>query len=107
MADQVFAEGIYFNLPRRGAPTFVVGSLSLNVDKVIQFLQQHRKDDGYVNCDIKLGRNGNPYVSLDTYVRGQAQRSNTQQTKQDDWSSSTTDGVDYPTDEIDPDSISF
>ena len=51
--ETVFADGIYFDRPREGAPTFVKGRLSIQVDKAIAFLNQHKNEKGYVNLDLK------------------------------------------------------
>ena len=69
MADKKeYASGCYFNDPHERAPEFVVGRISVNVQKFIGWLeQQETSDKGYVNLNVKRGRDGKPYVELDTW----------------------------------------
>ena len=66
MSDKIFADG--FNFDRReNAPDFVVGRLSVKVEKAKEFLDAHKNDRGYVNMNIKKSQNGNYYCELDTW----------------------------------------
>lgn len=67
MSDTKFAEGFYFDDPRQAAPDWVVGKMSVQVAKAVAFLQANANEKGYVNLDIKRGKNGKPYVALDTW----------------------------------------
>lgn len=68
MADKIFAEGLYFNDPRDGAPEFIVGSLAVLKDKFSAWLSRQEVDHkGYVKLDVKRGREGNIYVELNTW----------------------------------------
>ena len=62
----IFAKGLYYNLPTGNAPDFVRGKLSINVSEFMQFLQQNEKD-GKIKLDLKVGKNGKGYASLDTW----------------------------------------
>jgi len=65
--EKVFADGFSFRKPSPEAPEFVVGRLSLKVDDAINFVNQHKNANGWINLSIMIGRSGNPYVELDTY----------------------------------------
>lgn len=62
-----FAEGIYFNLPREGAPEYVKGSVSFKVADAVAFLQKHENKGGYVNIDLKVSQAGKAYAELNSW----------------------------------------
>ena len=66
MADKTFAEGFTFSR-RENQPSFVVGRLSCNVTKAIEFLTAHADERGWVNMNIKQSQKGTDYVELDTW----------------------------------------
>jgi hypothetical protein len=69
MSDKiVFASGAYFDRNDK-APDFVVGRLSVNVDKFVAWLaEQERSEKGYVNMQVLRKRDGSGYyVALDTW----------------------------------------
>lgn len=66
MADKIFANGCVFK-KREGAPEFVIGSLGIKVDDFKKFLDEHVKNNGWVDLDILTSKEGKPYVSLNTY----------------------------------------
>jgi len=63
----IFAEGIYFNKPREGAPDFVKGKIALQPEKLYQWSKQYTNDKGYVNIDLKKSKEGKLYLQLNTY----------------------------------------
>ena len=65
----IFANGVYFNLPHRDAPDFVLGSMSVKPEKFIEWIQQQEVNEyGYVRMKVLMPREGDkPYVCLDTY----------------------------------------
>ena len=65
--EKIFADGFSFKR-REDAPDFVVGQLGVKVADATAFLKKHAKENGWVDLNILLGRSGNPYVELDTYV---------------------------------------
>lgn len=67
MAEKVFADGFYFER-RENAPDFVVGRVSVKVNKAVEFLQAHVNDRGYVNMNILRSRDGGHYIELDQWV---------------------------------------
>lgn len=68
MSDKVFAEGLFYNPPRDGAPDYVLGSLSVVPDKFAEWIGNQPVDGkGYVRLSIKMGKSGKAYVELDTW----------------------------------------
>jgi len=37
-------------------------------DKAIAFINEHANDKGYVNLDMLMGKSGEPYLKLNTFV---------------------------------------
>lgn len=66
MTDKIFAQGIFFER-RDSAPDYVIGSLSFKVSEAIAFLETYRTNAGYVNCDIKVSKEGKKYVELNQW----------------------------------------
>lgn len=64
--EKVFANGFSFKR-RESAPDFVIGNISVKVDEAIEFLNQNKKADGWVNLNILKSQNGKPYIELDTW----------------------------------------
>ena len=64
--EKVFIKGLIFKAPRAKAPSFVKGSLSIKVEELVQFLQEHSKN-GWVNINLKEAKNGKYYAELDTW----------------------------------------
>ena len=59
MADKVYANGIWGDPPRDGAPDFVVGNLSIIPARFIEWLQQQTPNEkGYVRLDILTRKEG-------------------------------------------------
>ena len=102
MADIIFAEGASYERRTDKMPEFIVGRLSFNVDKFVEFLQQHRNDRGYVNLDIKTSKTGREYLSLNVWKKPEALTEKTVQK-----STITHEPIDYPTEEINPEDIPF
>jgi hypothetical protein len=68
MSEKVFAEGIFFDKAREGAPEFVKGSVSFRVDDAVKFLQTHKSEKGYVNLDLLKSKGGKLYLALNTWT---------------------------------------
>ena len=68
MADKekLFVKGMIFKAPRGNAPDYIKGSLSIKVEELVPFLQEHEKN-GWVNVDLKESRGGKYYAELDTW----------------------------------------
>lgn len=65
--ETIFADGLIYNKPHEKAPEFVKGSLSIKVDEFVAFLQKHKKDDGWVNIDMKKSKQGKLYFALNDW----------------------------------------
>ena len=72
--DKVFVNGMIAKR-NANAPEWALVNLSLKVDELIAFLQQHN-NNGWVNVKVNRGQTGNIYAELDTW------RPNTQQAPQ-------------------------
>lgn len=48
------------------APEFVLCNLSLKVEELITFMQQHQ-DNGWVNIDVKRSKQGKVFAALNTW----------------------------------------
>jgi len=66
--ETIFPDGFIFKKPREGAPQFVKGSMSVKVDEFIQFLRKH-SNNGWVNMDLLVSKNGKLYTKLNTYTK--------------------------------------
>lgn len=69
MTDKIFADGLFFKRPSDKAPKFIIGNLSVNIEKFTKFIQEQQTEKGWVNLDIKESRNGTIYIELNTYKR--------------------------------------
>ena len=74
MSDKDFAEGIYFNDKHERAPDFVLGSISLQPSRFIEWLRaQPVSEKGYVRLSVLRSKAGKPYVVLDTWEPGKGE----------------------------------
>jgi len=69
--DKVFVNGM---IAKRNpnAPEWALVNLSMKVDEMIAFLQQHN-NNGWVNVKVNRGQSGNVYAELDTWKPQQQQ----------------------------------
>ena len=68
MAEKEFPKGIYFNKPRENAPSFVLGSIALNLAGIDRDqLNEKKNDKWYVYIDVLDGKDGKPYCAFNTY----------------------------------------
>ena len=68
MTETVFADGFFFEKPKEGAPEYVKGRVSINVEKAIAFINANKNDAGYVNLDLlKSKEGGKLYFKLNTW----------------------------------------
>jgi hypothetical protein len=65
-SEKVFADGFLFKR-NESAPDFIVGNLSMDAKKAIEFINAHEKN-GWVNLKIKKSVSGKYYLELDTWV---------------------------------------
>lgn len=68
MSNKNYASGLYYNHPRKGAPDFVVGAISIHVERLEEWLKTVKANDaGYINIDVLEGKE-KPYCVLNEYV---------------------------------------
>ena len=68
-----YANGIYFNQPHPNAPEFVIGSLSINKQKFLEWLEREKANDkGYIKLDVLNGREDEPYITVNEYGKNEA-----------------------------------
>jgi len=61
--DKQYISGLYANAPHEKAPDFVKASLSIQVERFIEWLsEQETSEKGYVKIDILEGREGTYYA---------------------------------------------
>jgi len=63
--DKVFVGGMIVKKPDN-APEWVLGKVSFKLKDFFEFAKQHQ-DNGWLNVDIKVSKNGKPYAELDTW----------------------------------------
>jgi len=57
---------LIYKAPREGSPDFIKGSLSIKVDELTAFLQEHQ-NNGWVNLDFKQSQKGKLYFQLNDW----------------------------------------
>lgn len=69
MDNNIFADGMFWNDKHEKAPDFVNGSVSINVDKFVEWLKNQEKNEkGYVKIDLLTSREGDKkYFKLNTF----------------------------------------
>ncbi len=69
MEDNKFAQHIYFDRPREGAPSFVKGRMSMKKEDAIKYLQTlEASDRGYVYFDLLTSKdNSKLYFKLNEF----------------------------------------
>lgn len=76
MNETPLPQGISFFPPRPNAPKFVIGTISINPEKFISYLESQRVDEkGYIKFDVQNSKAGKPYVSLNTWKPDGSKRS--------------------------------
>jgi hypothetical protein len=60
-----FPKGLYFNLPRDGAPDFVKGQVSIKVADLVEYLGKVKGE--WLNIDLKVSKDGKPYAEVNTW----------------------------------------
>jgi|ERR1035437_3993522 hypothetical protein len=124
--DKIFARGIFFDLPSDKAPTFIKGKISMKVHEAIKFMEEYQNVGGYINLDLKVSAGGKPYVELNTFKPepkpkefkpAEPRTTETAQVALDKEFDAKeakeferpkeVDGIEYPTEEINPDEIPF
>ena len=67
MADNEieFPKGLMIKKPRDGAPDFVIASISIKREELIEWLSS--KDGDWINLDVKEAKSGHWYSSVNTF----------------------------------------
>lgn len=65
--EKVFVDGMIFNKKHDNAPDFIKGHIAVKVEEFVPFIEKHKKDDGWVNIDLKLSKGGKLYFELNTW----------------------------------------
>ena len=66
MADEMeFPKGLMVKKPRDGAPDFVIASISIKREELIEWLSG--KDGDWINLDVKEAKSGHWYASVNTF----------------------------------------
>ena len=62
----IFPEGMMFKRPRTGAPEFVKGHISVNIESFMEFMKKF-PEAKWLNIDLLLSKEKNLYLKLNTY----------------------------------------
>ena len=65
MAEAEFPKGLIVKEPRDGAPDFVIASISIKREELIEWLSS--KDGDWINLDVKEAKSGKWYASVNTF----------------------------------------
>lgn len=65
MAEAEFPKGLMVKKPRDGAPDFVIASISIKREELIEWLSG--KDGDWINLDVKEAKSGHWYASVNTF----------------------------------------
>jgi len=71
---RAYPDGIYFNAPHPKAPTFIVGKISINVEKFKKCLEANKEhiNNGYLNLDVLKKKVPDDYgkynIQIDTWA---------------------------------------
>ena len=66
MSDQMeFIDGLFAKAPHPNAPDFVKAKISIKREELINWL--NNRSDEWVNIDVKEGRTGKWYASVDNW----------------------------------------
>ncbi len=68
--DKIFPNGLIFK-QKAGRPDFIVGSLAINCKDFTATMKDNHKS-GWLNIDLKISKDGNPYAEVDTWEPTQA-----------------------------------
>jgi hypothetical protein len=69
MTEKIFSRGIWVKEPRKNAPDFVFGSISIKYDDFVSWGGEYVNEAGYINLDIKKPKDASKgmYCELNTY----------------------------------------
>jgi len=67
--EKVFVDGLRVSKPNDKSPEWVKLNFGANVDQLVAFLQKYKKQDGWVNFDLKKSKGDKLYLELNTFER--------------------------------------
>ena len=68
----LFVDGMYSNEVSEKAPEWLLGSLSVQPEKLAMWLQANlalKNEKGYINLTVKRSKAGKRFISVDTYKK--------------------------------------
>ena len=65
--DRVYAPAMNWSVPRDGAPDFIKAKVGIKVDEFVAFLEENKKESGWINFEMKESQDGRYYFELDTW----------------------------------------
>lgn len=69
--EPVFAKGLFWSRPREGAPDYIKGNMSVNVESFITFMKenmQYVSPKGWMSLDLKVSKDGQTlYFQVNTW----------------------------------------
>ena len=90
MAEPIFVNGMIVKKPEN-APDFVIGKLSVKASDFKMFLDQY-ENNGWVNIDLLIARNGKPYAKLNDW---KPQANQQQNESYNDFPTNESDGLPF------------
>lgn len=66
MAEKKIPYGFWFER-RNNAPDFIIGRMSIKLDKAIPFLEENKNESGYVNLTVLKSKTDGFYIELDEW----------------------------------------
>ncbi len=70
--DLIFVDGLYSNPVSDKAPSWILGSLSIKPDVLVEWLQNNenlKNERGYINLKIQMSKAGKRMVVVDTWKK--------------------------------------
>ena len=67
--EKVFVAGLRVSKPSEKAPDFIKLNFGAKVDEFVAFLQKYKKQDGWVNFDLKKSKGEKLYLELNTFEK--------------------------------------
>ena len=68
-----FPKGLMVKKPRDGVPDFVIASISIKREELIEWLSS--KEGDWINLDVKEAKSGHWYASVNTFKPKQTEHS--------------------------------
>ena len=62
MDDNTFIDGLRAFPKHQNAPDFIMADISIEREVLSQWLANNYKGEKYIKCQLKMSRDGNPYI---------------------------------------------